>query len=193
MGTSLWQPPLLEGSPDQKEIPFGWYSNKIFPSKGGNISIMNTFKRKSHGAEIICLLLLLFLLIKKTSTKATLNAYNNKSSIGGTSKMSISICWEQATWIKTTWVVPWPMALQQIILSNIISKESILTTNQWQNSLAPSRSTPPSSNTHGFECLLNASAVEPAVKSTGLSWADLHVKPEATSYWLQGWGISLVF
>ena len=76
------------------------------------------------------------------------------------------------------------MALQQIILSNIISKESILTP---LNSLAPSRSTPPSSNTQEFECLLNAYAEEPAVKSS------LHANPETTSYWLQGWEISLVF
>ena len=98
MGPSFCHPALFEGSTDQKEIAFGCYSNKIFPSKGGKkFSIMNIFKGKSHGAEIICLLLLLFLLIKEASTKAHLNAYNNKSSIGGNSKMSVSICQGQAT------------------------------------------------------------------------------------------------
>ena len=183
MGTSLWQPALLEGSTDQKEITFGWYSNKIFPPKWGKRLHYEYIQRQVSWCWNN-LFIVAIVSFNKTSTKANLNAYNNKSSIGGTNKMSISICREQATWIKTTWDASWPMALQQIILSNIISKESILTP---LNSLAPSRSTPPSSNTQEFECLLNAYAEEPAVKSS------LHANPETTSYWLQGWEISLVF
>lgn len=59
-------PGTLEGSTDQKEIALGLVFQQNISIQGGKKSpIMNTFKGKPHGAEITCLLLLLFLLIKQ--------------------------------------------------------------------------------------------------------------------------------
>lgn len=51
--------------------------------RGKKFSSISILKGKSQSAEIICLLLLLFLLINQNSAKGNVNAYKDKFSTGG--------------------------------------------------------------------------------------------------------------
>lgn len=68
-----WHPALFEASTDQKKkkkICFWWVFQQNIPIKGEDtFPIIGILKGKSQGAEITCLLLLLFLLINQASFK----------------------------------------------------------------------------------------------------------------------------
>ena len=194
MGTSLWQPALLEGSTDQKEITFGWYSNKIFPPKGEKHLHHEYIKRQVSWCWNNLFIVAIVSFNKENLYKSQFRCIKQQVLHRG-NQQNVNFNLPRTGHLNKN-------NLRCLLTNGFPTDYSIQhnkqgintdTTHQRQNSLAPSRSTPPSSNTHELEYLLNANAVEPEVKSTGLSWADLHVNSETTSYWLQVWEISLVF